>query len=176
MPGIAHVSDQKTLFSEAARYIDRYGANPYSNYIHAHRKRPSRDQAATIGRLMGTRVRAEDGSLQPLPTKKQREASRVAKLARQAEAQIDAELSRALDAITFLSENELNALPIIARISPDEAALLTAQLKKAVEWLNRFAEGWQSHVCIGNIASENRAAGDSEQPRRGELRLVSSRD
>lgn len=42
-----------------------YGSNPYSAYLRTHGRRPSRAEAAYIGRSMGGRVRADDGTMQP---------------------------------------------------------------------------------------------------------------
>src|SRR5262245_41525391 len=85
-------------------------------------------------------------------TKAQREAISRAKRIREADARIDGDLSRALDAILFLSRNEVDAAPLIARISAMEAETVTANLIKAVEWLNRFADSW--HVFIGDFEAE----------------------
>ena len=111
----------------------------------------------------------------PRRTKGQRETIRNAKRVMQAEAQIDADLSRAIDAIAFLSRNELDPAPLIARISPMEAEVVAANLKKAVDWINRFAEGW--HVFTSNFEAENASSGTSfEAARGGGIRLVSRRD
>ena len=65
-----------------------------------------------------------------------REAAKNARKTMQADARVDAELSRAIDAIGFLSRNEIDPAPLIARISPMEAEAVTANLQKAVEWLS----------------------------------------
>lgn len=55
-----------------------YGPNPYSDYLRAHKRRPSRDEAAAMGKLWGGRVRADDGTMQPVirPTQEQRRKAR----------------------------------------------------------------------------------------------------
>jgi hypothetical protein len=111
----------------------------------------------------------------PRRSKALRDAAKNAKKAIQADARLDADLSRALDAIGFLSRNEIEPAPLIARISPMEAEAVTANLRKAVEWLNRFADGW--HVFTGNVETENASSGPSfEAGRSGAIRLVRSRD
>lgn len=47
-----------------------YGPNLYSKYLKQFGRRPDRQAAATMGRLMGGRVKADDGSLQPPPVSK----------------------------------------------------------------------------------------------------------
>lgn len=79
-------------------------------------------KAAVVGSAPGrAKVR------RPRRTKAERDAARDAKQALEADARIDADLSRTVDAIAFLSRNE----PLIARISPMEAEAVSANLKKA---------------------------------------------
>jgi len=126
-------------------------------------------KAAVVGSAPGrAKVR------RPRRTKAERDAARDAKQALEADARIDADLSRTVDAIAFLSRNEIDAAPLIARISPMEAEAVSANLKKAVDWLNRFADGW--HVFIGNVEAEGTASGTGYQTRRGGLSLVRHRD
>jgi hypothetical protein len=92
-----------------------------------------------------------------------------------AAARIDADLSRAIDAIAFLARNEIDPAPLIARISPMEAEAVSANLQKAVDWLNRFADGW--HVFIGNIEAQGATPGTGvEAGRGGGIRLIRCRD
>jgi hypothetical protein len=85
----------------------------------------------------------------PRRSKAHREPAKNTKLASRAIARIDADLSRTVDAITFLSRNEIDPATLIARISLMEAEAVRADLRKAVDWLNRFAEGW--YVFTGNV-------------------------
>jgi hypothetical protein len=111
----------------------------------------------------------------PRRTKAERDAARNAKRANQAAARVDADLSRAVDAVAFLARNEVDPATLIARISPTEAEAVGANLRKAVDWLNRFADGW--HVFIGNFEAEGASSGTSiEAGRRGGIRLVRCRD
>jgi hypothetical protein len=64
------------LSFEADRIAALNGSNPYSDFLREHGHRPDRGQAATIGRLMGARVRASDGSMQPVLTAGERAAIR----------------------------------------------------------------------------------------------------
>lgn len=42
-----------------------HGPNAYSDYLRKHGRRPDPVTAAIIGRLLGGRVKASDGSMQP---------------------------------------------------------------------------------------------------------------
>src|SRR5215212_1367032 len=88
-----------------------------------------------------------------------RQVRKSARQIRNAEARLDLDLSRALDAIEFLARNEIGPAPLIARISPSEAELVSQNLEKAVEWLTRFADGW--HVYTGNVQAEGTPSGSS---------------
>lgn len=110
----------------------------------------------------------------PRRSRAERDTIKNARLAMRADARVDADLSRAIDAIAFLAQNEVDAAPLLARISPMETDAISANLKKAVEWLNRFADGW--YVFIGNGKAEIASPGSSYQTRRGCLSLVRSRD
>ncbi len=166
----------KDLRIEAESLTAEIGKNSYSEFLLKNGRRPDRTEAATIGRLLGRRVRAADGTLQPKLGKMARDAARDARRALEAEMRIDAELSRALDAVSFLAKNEIDPSPLIARISPVEAEALTAQIEKAVLWLNRFANGWLSHVNIGTVEIERPSTGNCNQANQGWPRLVRSRD
>ena len=96
----------------------------------------------------------------PRRSRAQRDASRTARRVAEADARIDADLSRAVDAIAFLARNELDPAPLLARISPMEAEAVSANLKKAVDWLNRFADGW--HVFTGDFEAKGATAGKRE--------------
>src|ERR1700733_15116015 len=67
------------LRAEAASFTELYGRNPYSDFLLGHGRRPGREPAAAIGRIMGIRVRSDDGSLQPRRTKAEQTAARRSK-------------------------------------------------------------------------------------------------
>jgi hypothetical protein len=67
--GIVDFEATRELRFEAAAIEASYGPNVYSNYLRKHGKRPTRAEAITMGRLIGGRVRADDGSMQPSPAK-----------------------------------------------------------------------------------------------------------
>ena len=49
-----------------------YGPNAYVDYLRKHHRYPSPEEAATLGKLLGGRVRASDGSMQPARIKKRK--------------------------------------------------------------------------------------------------------
>lgn len=166
----------RALRAEAAELAATYGSNAYTDFVLKHGRRPDRAQAAAMGRLIGGRVRASDGSLQPSRTKAERAASRDARLAQDADLRLDIELSRALDAIAFLAKNEIDPAPLIARLSTAESLSLNENIERAVLWLQRFANGWTSHVNIGNEEAKESSTGIGNQVERRGLRLIRSRD
>lgn len=68
----------RDLMVEAEGIEATYGPNAYTDYLRAHKKRPPRDEAATLGAFLGGRVRADDGTMQPVirPTREQRRKAR----------------------------------------------------------------------------------------------------
>jgi hypothetical protein len=63
------LATRRQLAAEAAVLLEAYGPNAYSDYLIKHGCRPGRKAAATIGRLIGVRVKAADGTMQPPRTK-----------------------------------------------------------------------------------------------------------
>ena len=90
---------------EADRIAALNGSNPYSDFLRKHGHRPDRGQAAAIGRLMGARVRASDGSMQPILTAGEREAIRSVRKERREWSQKLDHVHRTITAITALAEN-----------------------------------------------------------------------
>lgn len=55
----------RDLMVEAEGIEATYGPNAYADYLRKHHRYPSPEEAATIGKMLGGRVRASDGSMQP---------------------------------------------------------------------------------------------------------------
>lgn len=176
VPAVMDLQAARNLRIEAEEFAAQNGHDAYSDFLLKYGRRPGRAEAAAIGALLGRRVLAADGSLQPKLSKPARAARRVARRAEEAEMQIDAELSRVLDAVSFLAKNEIDPNALIARISPAEAEALTEQFGKAVLWLKRFEIGWRSHVNIGTSETEKPSTGNCDQAQQVGLRLIRSRD
>ncbi len=66
---ITDLQDVQELRVEAEGIEATYGANAYSDYLRRHGQRPDPISAAAIGRYLGGRVKANDGSMQPVPAR-----------------------------------------------------------------------------------------------------------
>lgn len=132
------------LRAEAASFTERFGKNPYTDFLLANGVRPGRDQSAAIGRLMGVRVRAADGSLQPKLTKAEQTAARQAKQFQQTEADYLDQILRFRCALEQLAKNDGDPAEVIAYINPlfGDASVIREKLDHAVQWINRFAKEW----------------------------------
>ncbi len=68
---LVHDLDQaRELRVEIETLEAQYGPNAYSDYLRKHGRRPEPVTAATIGKVLGGRVKADDGSMQPQPARK----------------------------------------------------------------------------------------------------------
>jgi hypothetical protein len=131
------------LISEALALEAHFGKNAYSDYLLHHHKRPDRDEAATIGRLLGGRVRAADGSLQPPLTKTDRLVLQGIRSRRKAAARRYDQILRLHAAIAALSQNQDDPADIIAGGSLlFDGPEIASQLDLALCWLSRFAMEW----------------------------------
>lgn len=136
---------RRLLVSEAAALEVQYGKNLYSDYLLRHLKRPEASEAATIGRLLGGRVEAADGTLQPPLTKADRLVLRGVKTRRKAASRRYNHIQRLRAAIAALSENEDDPADIIGGGSVLlDCHEIGNSLDIAVSWLNRFAMEWHS--------------------------------
>jgi hypothetical protein len=132
------LANRRQLSAEAAALVEAYGPNAYSDYLIKHGCRPERKVAATIGRLVGARVKAADGSMQPPRT-------RTEQLAR---AQLHRKwdhIARLRNALAQLAQNEDPPESIIHSIISADRAEIGANLEKSLAWLIRLADHWHSH-------------------------------
>jgi hypothetical protein len=74
----AQTRAQRELRAKMAAIAAANGANAYTDFILKHGRRPDPVDAAVIGRLLGKRVRASDGTMQPQPSKAERDALKSA--------------------------------------------------------------------------------------------------
>jgi hypothetical protein len=139
----ARIRLTRELRAEAVTLTASHGINPYSDFILAHCRRPDRDQAATIGRLMGIQVRASDGTLQPRRAKVERNR-RDAKRREQTQDDYVDQILRLRCALANLAQNEGDPAAVIRYIDPlfGDASVIREHLAHAVQWINRFAEEW----------------------------------
>jgi hypothetical protein len=128
----------RELFAEATTLTEAYGPNAYSDYLLKHGRRPGRKVAASIGRLIGVRVKAADGTMQPPRTKAE-------KLARADLHRKWDHIARLRSALAQLAQNEDSPASIIERIVSVDRVEIGANLEKSLEWLIRFADQWHCH-------------------------------
>jgi hypothetical protein len=136
-----------TLKLEADLDESYHGANAYNQFLRKHGQRPAPAEAATIGTLLGHRVRANDGKLYPAPTKEQK-AERKRELAvRKAEdKRIENELNLHA-AVTFLARNTEDPAAIATGLRGEDfhlSADIDRDLEIALDWLLTFHKAWIS--------------------------------
>jgi hypothetical protein len=132
------LANRRQLSAESARLVEAYGPNAYSDYLIKHGCRPGRKVAATIGRLIGVRVKAADGTMQPPRTKAEQLAK--ADLHRKWD-----HIARLRSALAQLAQNEDSPESIIHSIVSADRAEIGANLEKSLAWLIRLAEHWHGH-------------------------------
>jgi hypothetical protein len=154
----------RELVAEAESLEAWYGPNAYSTYLRKHGKRPSREEAATIGRLLGGQVGADDGTMQPPLTRADRAVLRAIKARRAAASRRYDHILRLQEAIAALSENEDDPADVIGEGSCllNEPAI-SAQLGIAVCWLTRFAREWHERAQRSGARSSDPVGCDQGQ-------------
>lgn len=132
------------LRAEAMAIEAWYGKNAYSDFLFRYRRRPDPTQAATMGRLIGARVRASDGTMQPALTTSERTAVRAERKRHRVEAGLNTQVLRLCRAIAGLAENDAPPAELLDRICPHlDEPIIREQLSRAVLWLSRFEEEWR---------------------------------
>lgn len=153
------------LLAEADKLISQIGPNPYSKFIRDHGRRPDAASAAGMGRLLGIRVRANDGTLQPVKHR----AKGMPNAASQ-EAAGDADVNRLLDAVEKLAKIVNSPHFIVSRMTPGERLLFSKLSLPALESLQRFARSYPPDVQAELVETADSDAGGN-RPRR--LQVVS---
>jgi hypothetical protein len=131
------------LKSEALAIEAQNGKNAYSDFLLKHSCLPDAPEAAVIGRLLGGRVRAADGSLQPVISDVDRQMLGERRERRRSASRRYDHILRLRAAVDALAQNEDDPAEIIGDgsvfLQHPEIAL---QLDNALVWLNRFAKEW----------------------------------
>lgn len=158
IPNIQAIRD---LRIEADGIEASYGPNAYSKYLRAHNRRPAPDVAASIGRALGGRVRADDGSMQPPLSAGDRAALKRVNSRRREFRRRFERIARLKAAISALAANNTDP----ATLFGDEICLLdtpemVAELDAAVCWLNRFAEYWHGQKAATGAQDDKRLCRD----------------
>lgn len=125
----------RQLRAEAVRLVRQIGPNAYSDYLFKHGHRPLRQQAETIGRLIGLRVKASNGKRYPRLSKD--EVHR-----RSEEAVIAQKIDQLRIAICYLAQCSANLSKITRHVGASDEVAISQNLEKAIGSLLRFAEEW----------------------------------
>jgi hypothetical protein len=140
----AQLRSEAALRAEAVAIEAWHGKNPYSDFLFKYCRRPDPNQAATMGRLIGARVRASDGTMQPPLSATERRLTRAERMRYRAKADIDSQVARLCRAIAGLAENDAPPAEIMGHVRPDlDEPIIRKQLSRAVLWLSRFEEEWR---------------------------------
>ena len=143
-----------------------YGPNAYCSYLRKHGQRPKPEEAASIGRLLGGRVQADDGTMQPPLDETDKNILRGIKSRRQAYARRYDHIMRLKTALAALAENVDDPSDVIGEGSCVFAeSEIDAQLDKALCWLNRFAEHWHGRTKETRAKDPKFLGGNQEQDR-----------
>ncbi|WP_164633808.1 hypothetical protein [Rhodopseudomonas sp. BR0G17] len=138
--------ERRMILVSADAIEARVGANPYSKYLREHGKLPEPAAAAIMGKLIGGRVRAADGTLQPPLTAAERNRRREIDREQRAAAKRYQQILRLRQAIAALAQNEDDPAELIAvgsvLFNVDE---IEGNMDRALCYLNRFVEEWHRH-------------------------------
>lgn len=140
---LARAKEEGSLKASAAAFAAVNGPNAYSDFVLKHGRRPDPAHAAVLGRVIGKRVRASDGSLQPRATKGSRQACRNDRACREAYRQDLNAAERVKRAIRVLAENKASIADLLKIMGESPSSLdlttLGAQLDAASNLLSRFS-------------------------------------
>jgi hypothetical protein len=158
----AHLGEREALHTEAAEIEATFGKNAYSDFLRQHGQRPEPNQAATLGILLGWRVRASDGSMQPRLTKAERDATRAARTKERHKAKYRRQVARLREALLSLAETVDSPADVIEYIDTRfDEPMIREHLHHAVEWLSRFAQEWGHRDNSANEKVPEPPEGDS---------------
>ena len=130
----------KALRIEAEATEASSGRTPYTEYLLKHGRRPCPDEARTIGRAMGARVLAADGSAYPKRISKGRRGQGTGAVDTRHRAL--EEIWRVENALALLAKNECDPTFLIGNLCESEARTIAGNLDRAVSWLARFTMEW----------------------------------
>lgn len=132
--------ERSALRQEAARLSVAYGDNAYSKFLSEHGRRPDTAQAAVIGRLLGTRVRAADGTMQPVLSFDERESRRRSLKAHDESRALNRDIRRLKRAVADIADLASSSSVSVCISAAGESAVLRSQIDSVLDWLRRFAE------------------------------------
>jgi hypothetical protein len=141
-----------------------YGPNAYCSYLRKYGRRPKPEEAASIGRLLGGRVQADDGTMQPALNESDKAVLQGIKSRRQTYARRYDHIMRLKTALAALAENVDDPAQVIGEGSCVLIeSEIDAQLDSAVCWLKRFAEHWHGRKKETRAAGSQPLGGNQKQ-------------
>lgn len=132
--------DLDYLLLDAARLEANIGGNAYSDFLRKHQRRPDKDQASTIGRLIGGRVRADDGKLYPQLSKAERAAIQGIKKRRKEWERNFMNAARLELAVNAISEIDACPKELVKKFDEARDPIDRRKFFDAIKFLERFAE------------------------------------
>jgi hypothetical protein len=157
MASVPRLQEARNLQAEAEELETSLGPNAYSTYLRQHHRRPPKEDAATIGRLLSGRVRADDGSMQPRPTAAERKALKARRDAFTRRYEQVMSLEAAIAALAQLPDDPTDL------VSDFESSDIAAKADAAVCWLRRFVDQCHVRKQIKNAANSNAYCRSNEQ-------------
>lgn len=137
---------EKALLEEVAQHKLYHPANAYTDFIEKFRKRPSREEAAGIGRLLGSQVKADDGTMQPPKSSAQKASEKEARSVRKEEEAVRLQCRSVTAAVGYLAHCKDDPSEVIKLIDRWETPAIAENIEHAVDWINRFAKEWRKHA------------------------------
>lgn len=140
---ILDIQEVRELRIEGRTIEATYGPNAYSDYLRRHGRRPDRETAAAIGRLLGGQVKASDDTMQPSLSGKDRKALNEIRTRRRMAARRYQQLINLQNAIALLAEIDDDPATLVGSGSCVlDTPAVVAQIDFALSYLKRFAEYW----------------------------------
>jgi hypothetical protein len=126
--------------AEAEYDAERNGETQYTNYLKLYGRYPSPQQTTAMAVLLGTRLKADDGKLYPMPTAAERRARRIAQQERRESLRFFEQEANVDASVRYLARNDIDPATIAERFDdPFMNPGMDRDLEKALDWLQRFA-------------------------------------
>ena len=153
---VPDLQQARELLADAEHIESLYGPNAYSTYLRQHHQRPPKEEAAAIARLLGGRVRASDGSMQPRPSAVERKARKARQEAFERRYEQVASLKAAIATLATLPD----AGDLIGELV---SADMVADIDAAVCCLQRITGQFHGWAQIQNAANANAYCRSNDQ-------------
>lgn len=138
---VIDLQSARELSTEVEAIEAWYGPNAYSTYLRKYGRRPNAREAAGMGRTMGGRVRAEDGTMQPPISAENRAFLKGVKARRTAFADHYEGLLKLQTAIALLAELDIDPTELVGDGSClANLQIVPSDIERGIYLLSRFAE------------------------------------